>query len=100
MGRRLSSFDEFSSARHPAMSFRWPVVLLLLICVRVEANPLRNRPLLRRTNHKLAGQVLDYTKNHGEDNRIWSNALCEKRDLYVYLPPCYDPKKAYPLILW
>ena len=82
------------------MSHRWPVVLLLLLCARVEANHVRNRPVLRRTNHKLAGEVLDYTHNHGEDNRIWSPALCEKRDLYVYLPPCYDPHRAYPLVLW
>jgi S-formylglutathione hydrolase FrmB len=65
-----------------------------------HGNPIRNRPVLRRTNSKLAGQVLDYTHNHGEDNRIWSEALCQKRDLYVYLPPCYDEKKHYPLIIW
>src|SRR5207253_5204684 len=28
---------------------------------------------------------------------IWSAALCQKRDLYVYLPPGYDPAKKYPL---
>ena len=82
------------------MSFRWSILLLFVTCTQIEANPLRNRPLLRRTNHKLAGEVLDYTKNHGQDNRIWSNALCEKRDLYVYLPPCYDHRKAYPLVIW
>lgn len=48
--------------------------------------------------HKIAGQILDFTHNHGADNRIWSVSLCQKRDLYVYLPPCYDPCKKYPVI--
>ncbi len=49
-------------------------------------------------NRKLKGQVLDYTFNHGKDNRIFSPALDEKRDMYVYLPPAYDPQPAYPLV--
>src|SRR5690348_2446589 len=46
------------------------------------------------------GQVLDFTYNHGADRRLYSEALCEKRDLYIYLPPCYDPAKKYPFIFW
>jgi S-formylglutathione hydrolase FrmB len=59
------------------------------------------RPLeLNRVNRRLAGQVLDFTRNHGRDHRIWSEALQEQRDLYVYLPPHYDPSLRYPVIFW
>ena len=54
---------------------------------------------LDRINRQLAGRVVDHTRNHGRDNRIWSKALGEKRDLYVYLPPGYDPAKKYPFVL-
>ncbi len=55
---------------------------------------------LERTNRQLHGTVLDFTHNHGADNRIWSAALGQPRDLYVYLPPGYDPHICYPFILW
>lgn len=55
---------------------------------------------LEETNARLAGQILDFTKNHGSDKRIYSPILCRKRDLYVYLPPGYDPALAYPFLLW
>jgi len=53
-----------------------------------------------KLNLQLHGQVLDFSHNHGADRRIWSPALCEWRDLYVYLPPGYDPEQSYPLILF
>jgi hypothetical protein len=53
---------------------------------------------LESVNRRIAGRVLDFTHNHGADNRIYSPSLCEKRDLYIYLPPCYDPSCQYPLI--
>ena len=53
-----------------------------------------------RLNHKLAGHVDDYTKSIFHDRRIESRVLGEPRDLYVYLPPGYDPHKAYPLLLY
>jgi S-formylglutathione hydrolase FrmB len=56
--------------------------------------------LLNRVNARLAGHVLDFTHNHGTDNRIWSESLQELRDLYVYLPPGYDPHCRYPLMIW
>lgn len=55
---------------------------------------------LESINHSLHGLVVDYTHNHGRDRRIWSAALCQKRDLYVYLPPGYDPTLHYPVILY
>lgn len=59
------------------------------------------RPLrLLRENLVLKGRLVDHTNNHGRDRRIWSPALNEKRDLYVYLPPGYDPCKKYPLIVY
>lgn len=53
-----------------------------------------------KVNKNLNGQVVDFTHNHLHDRRIWSNALCEKRDLYVYLPPCYDASKQYPAMIY
>ena len=55
---------------------------------------------LGRVNRQIQGQVLDFTHNHGHDRRIWSPALCAKRDMYVYLPPGYDPAKKYPLSIF
>jgi S-formylglutathione hydrolase FrmB len=76
-------------------------VLLLLVSARPAPAHVLPRPWeLERLNRRLHGQVIDHTKNHGKDRALWSQALCEKRDLYVYLPPGYDPHKRYPLILW
>ena len=65
-----------------------------------SALPLRRISQLDRVNAELSGRVLDFTHNHGADNRIWSPALQQKRDMYVYLPPGFDPCKQYPLALW
>lgn len=51
-------------------------------------------------NSKLCGRVVDYSNNHGPDRRIYSHILGRPRDLYVYLPPGYDPSIAYPLIVF
>lgn len=49
---------------------------------------------LERVNRRLSGPVVDYTTNHGSDRRIYSTVLGTPRDLYVYLPPGYDPSHA------
>jgi S-formylglutathione hydrolase FrmB len=64
----------------------------------VQAFPLSRH--LPYPGRNLAGQLLDFTSNHGTDRRIYSSALGEKRDLYVYLPPGYCKEKRYPLIYW
>lgn len=75
------------------------VALLLLLTATTQAEH-RFGNELRRINRSLAGHVVDHTHNHRSDNRIWSNALQQKRDMYVYLPPGFDPAKRYPVIIW
>ena len=48
---------------------------------------------------RIQGKVLDFTQNHGPDRRIYSRSLCDKRDLYIYLPPGYCPEKQYPVMI-
>ena len=55
---------------------------------------------LDHLNGKLCGRVVDLTQNHGSDKRICSPILGRKRDLYVYLPPGYNPANSYPLIVF
>jgi S-formylglutathione hydrolase FrmB len=51
-------------------------------------------------NRRLCGRVLDYTANHGCDNRIFARSMWQRRDLYVYLPPHFNPNHRYPLIIF
>jgi S-formylglutathione hydrolase FrmB len=77
-----------------------PVLTLLVGLAPAAANHLPRPFELERLNRRLGGQVVDYTRHHRGDHRIWSEALGEKREMYVYLPPHYDPQKRYPLIIW
>jgi len=76
--------------------------LLLAVPSLLQAGPLTigTGKQVVRLNAKLNGCVLDYTRNHFRDRRIWSESLQSHRDLYVYLPPGYDPDQKYPLMIW
>jgi S-formylglutathione hydrolase FrmB len=75
-------------------------VALWLWVPPASASGVRFRDELEDLNRQITGHVVDHTHNHGADRRIWSSALGQKRDLYVYLPPCFDPERHYPLILF
>jgi len=76
------------------------LLTLLLFLPNASAGVLGKLGELDRVNRRLHGQVVDFTHNHGCDHRIWSEALHQRRDLYVYLPPGFDPHHSYPLVLW
>ena len=63
-------------------------------------NLLNKAIALQTLNRRLQGQVVDHTHNHGRDRRIWSPALGQCRDLYVYLPPGFNPDQSYPFMMW
>ena len=75
-------------------------VLLVALASPLFALKIPRPFVYNRATRNLAGTVVDYTHNNRHDNRIWSESLCEKRDLYVYLPPGYDKNKSYPLFIW
>jgi enterochelin esterase-like enzyme len=79
----------FTTALFISLAMALPARAQYLGCVNLD-----------RVNRRLAGQVVDYTKNHGTDHRIFSPILGMPRDLYVYLPQGYDPSRAYPLVLY
>lgn len=49
---------------------------------------------------RIKGRIIDHTGNHGRDHRIWARTLHQWRDLYVYLPPGYNPQERYPLVIF
>jgi S-formylglutathione hydrolase FrmB len=64
------------------------------------AGPIWGEITLALQNAGIHGTLCDHSHHHGVDRRIWSQVLGEKRDLYVYLPPNYDPSQQYPLIVY
>ena len=76
----------------------WLAAILLLAVPPGQADAWWHWPNLQKLNCRLAGQLVDHTYNHGPDKRIWAPTLQAKRDLYVYLPPAYDPTKNYPIV--
>ena len=67
---------------------------------RANSSSVPGDPTLAIVNRHLKGKIIDHTANHGADRRIWSPALNQKRDLYVYLPPNFDPNCRYPLVVF
>jgi len=76
------------------------VLLVLVLPLPACAGNWLGKWELDRVNRRLGGKIIDHTHNHGADRRIWSAALGQCRDLYVYVPPGFDPRQQYPLILW
>jgi S-formylglutathione hydrolase FrmB len=87
--------------RNIMRSVRWLAVAAVLgwTALLAEAGLFRGNRL-DRLNRRLHGQLVDHTHNHGRDCRIWSPALEQWRDLYVYLPPGFDPNQRYALGLY
>ncbi|HWY88410.1 MAG TPA: alpha/beta hydrolase-fold protein [Gemmataceae bacterium] len=79
----------------------WLGILVVLCVSSTDARAgWRKENELAALNHSIKGKVVDHTANHGHDRRIWSPSLGQKRDLYVYLPPNYDPDSRYPIIIF
>lgn len=79
----------------------WPMLLLAAIWpwnAAFSAGWRNNSNDVHLVNTRLKGKVIDHTANHGKENRMWSQTLYQRRDLYVYLPPGYTNKCRYPLI--
>jgi S-formylglutathione hydrolase FrmB len=55
---------------------------------------------VQHVNRKMQGQLIDFTCSQGTDRRLWSPALQQRRSLFVYVPPGFDPSKKYPLALF
>ena len=81
-------------------SLMFALVIGLAFCLVTSAQAFRKKAPLATVNCKIHGTIIDFTNNHGCDHRMWSTALQQKRDLYVYLPPGYDPTQKYPVVIW
>jgi pimeloyl-ACP methyl ester carboxylesterase len=90
--------------RHPTRYWAAVVVATALTAgpspAFVDVFRICTRNTVEKLNCRLAGRVIDYTDNHDRDRRLYSHALCEKRDLYVYVPPGYDGVRQFPGVLW
>lgn len=81
------------------MRFSLTIIVVLVVNSPVLGQFL-DRVNIDRVNCRLAGHVIDYTDNHQADQRIFSPLLGMPRDLYVYVPPGYDPARTYPVVLF
>jgi pimeloyl-ACP methyl ester carboxylesterase len=72
---------------------------VVLIPATTNAGPLC-RDEVTKVNARISGRVVDYTHNHGYDRRFFAPCLNEKRDMYVYLPPGFNPNLQYPVMIY
>lgn len=90
--------------RTRARTLAVPTLLMMTVLGAASPSPAAVHrwvgPDVNCLNARLRGHVVDLTRNHGADRRIFSSVLSMKRDLYVYLPPNYDPRQTYPLVLY
>ncbi len=80
----------------------WMAALLLIggILPSARGGQVLGPLKLKLQNARFHGQIVEFTDYHGADHRIWSTALNERRSLYVYLPPGFDPGQQYPIVVW
>jgi S-formylglutathione hydrolase FrmB len=85
---------------------RWIVVAAVILLGSGSADAQRDwfeltaKNRVRNLNNRIAGRVVDLTRNHDCDRRLYCPSLGEKRDLYIYLPPGYDGRTPFPGLLW
>src|ERR1700722_14041318 len=74
-----------------------------MVAVQAQAPPVskgRDEFDIIGLGRRIKGRIIDYTQNHGRDHRMWSRSLHQWRDVYVYVPPGYDPHERYPVIFY
>ncbi len=81
-------------------SLGWMVAFWVNLVGLGQAPPVLLGPQqVERVNRELHGRLVAYIRRPGHDQRMWSPALGQFRDLFVYLPPGYDPGRRYAVAL-
>ena len=82
--------------------FRTLALWLAITALAADGQRARAQMLGGRQDLPMAlhGQLIDWSDENGEDNRIWSEVLGAPRSLYVYLPPDYDPNTPQKVMFW
>ena len=75
-------------------------VMATVLPVASAKSKAQKAAVLDQVNSQLHGRLIDVTNNHDVDRRFYSPALGTMRDMYVYVPPGYDGRTQFPIILW